>query len=330
MPMKTWNDVTASDWLARQHERTIPFELKLPPVASTLYGWALRLLDRQSVAFVLPNTKFGTIELPQALFSLEFLAHPSRDGMMERHVILADGRRVSVRFDLKSGQIVLNEPGADEAYVYTVNQWVLGDPTRLSPLTLEVPVLLDVTPGVQAPSPVLIQLDWVERFILEPLRFGEGLSLNKISRLTGVAASTLSRVKNQPETIQNLPVSTLVPLSTLAQLLDFEDSVRRIWDIGAPVSDEVYGLVVTTTTGVYRVASENRLYIERLHLDVLDTLASKGAAVTLADGVGGVSDGESVHESVTFRTDHIVSVVLTHAPKTTGDAPDTVSEEETE
>lgn len=312
------------DWFAMQNARELPFTILGEGATATLYGRLLRLLDRQAVAFRIPGTAFGTVSVPSAMFSLEYFAYEKRHNTMSRYATLEDGRRRFVQLDLASSQLVLSEPGGEEAFVYTVNQWVLGAPRRIAPAAIQVEVMLDVTPGITTPSPVFVRLDWVERYILNPLRASSGLSLNHIARLTGVAASTLSRVKNQPDSVPNLPVSTLLPLSVLAQQLAFEQEVAANWSVYAVTPDERYTLVVTTTSGVYRVTSENRLYIEQLHVDILDALSSD-QTVTLADAVNGVVDGQHTHDSVTVRTDHIVSVVLAKTPETEARTPSDTS-----
>lgn len=307
--LPSW-DMPVEDWFTMQDARELPFDILGDGAVPTLYARLLRLLDHQGVAFRIPGTAFGTVQVSSALFSLEYFSYKTRNNTMTRHATLEDGRRILVQLDLASSQLILSEHGADEAYAYTVNQWVLGAPRRIAPAAIQVEVMLDVTPGITTPGPVFVRLDWVEQYIFNPLRDGRGLSLNHIARLTGVPASTLSRVKNQPDSLHNLPVSTLLPLSLLGQQLAFEHDIAVSWSVYAVTPDATYTLVVTTTSQVYRVTSENRLYIEQLHVNVLDALSSGATAVTLSDAVDGVMDGDVRHDSVTLRTEHIISVVL--------------------
>lgn len=315
MTTEAWERVSYADWLERQHEGLTKMHALSVGVTTaypyaTLHELLLGRLDGQSVGFELKGTPYGDLRFEPAVFSLVYLAHASRSFVYERTTLAVNGVRVRMLFDVLKGVVTLDAADSDELYLLTVNQWLLGRPRRIGARSVTVDVMLDITDGVSTPSPVLIQLDRIETYVLEALRQGT-LSVNRVARLTHIPASTFSRLKNEKQSFRNLPLATLLPMGVLADILAFDAAVAAAWTSERPVRSGQVRIVVETTDVTYTIDGENEALVDSLHARLLADLSA--AHVTLTGFVDGVSDGETRYPQVTLRTADIRRIYRTGA-----------------
>lgn len=310
--MTTWDAVTYADWAKRPREvvEVLPSDDVHPYMG--LHAALLGRLDRQAVAFELKQTPYGELRFESASFSLVYLSHPKRNFVYERTTHAPDGRRIQMLFDVVRGHLTLKEVGVDEVYLFTVNQWLFGRVRRIGADTVTVDVMLDITPDYGVPSPVLVNVENIETYVLGGLRDGT-LSVNRSARLTNVAASTFSRLKNETQALRNIPLLSLIPMALLSDLLAFDASVEAEWSRAKQVSSGIARITVETADQVYTIDGENAALVDAVHARLLSDLSA--AHVTLTGFVDGVAAGNERYPQVTLRTADIRRIYRTDLTK---------------